>query len=204
MTAALWVSGDAAAATGGKAIADWSVSGISIDTRTLEPGDLFVALAGPNFDGHDFVDAARACDDLVDLRGDCSQNAKNKILDGVSEFCDRRNDVFFCDGVERCSKPPRAFVDEAESNLNLVVFRQLPVKGVGSLLRCKGKLAGTNPDLLQNVVGDFAACQLLQQLRPRQARNKRQRARSLCDLRGKVFAYPGRLQFDQRAEGLLF
>ena len=58
MTAALWVSGDAAAATGGKAITDWSVFGISIDTRTLEPGDLFVALAGPNFDGHDFVDAA--------------------------------------------------------------------------------------------------------------------------------------------------
>lgn len=58
MTAALWTSGDAAAATGGVATADWSAMGVSIDTRTLEPGDLFVALAGPNFDGHDFVDAA--------------------------------------------------------------------------------------------------------------------------------------------------
>jgi UDP-N-acetylmuramoyl-tripeptide--D-alanyl-D-alanine ligase len=28
---------------------------ISTDTRTLEPGDLFVALEGPTFDGHDFL-----------------------------------------------------------------------------------------------------------------------------------------------------
>ena len=58
MTTTLWTSIEAAAATGGETATDWTVSGISIDTRTLEPGDLFVALAGPNFDGHDFVDAA--------------------------------------------------------------------------------------------------------------------------------------------------
>lgn len=33
-------------------------SGWSIDTRTLMPGDLFIALRGPQFDGHDFVPAA--------------------------------------------------------------------------------------------------------------------------------------------------
>ncbi len=33
----------------------WEVSGVSIDTRTLRPGDLFVALKGPSFDGHDFI-----------------------------------------------------------------------------------------------------------------------------------------------------
>lgn len=41
---------------------------VSTDTRTLRPGDLFVALKGPNFDGHDFVAAARergACAALV-------------------------------------------------------------------------------------------------------------------------------------------
>jgi UDP-N-acetylmuramoyl-tripeptide--D-alanyl-D-alanine ligase len=32
--------------------------GVSIDSRTLEPGQLFVAIAGPNFDGHDFLEAA--------------------------------------------------------------------------------------------------------------------------------------------------
>ena len=31
----------------------WSCSGISTDTRTLAAGDLFIALAGENFDGHD-------------------------------------------------------------------------------------------------------------------------------------------------------
>jgi len=33
-------------------------TGVSIDTRTLRPGDLFVAIQGPRFDGHDFVAAA--------------------------------------------------------------------------------------------------------------------------------------------------
>ncbi|SPJ16016.1 UDP-N-acetylmuramoyl-tripeptide--D-alanyl-D-alanine ligase [Burkholderiales bacterium] len=32
---------------------------VSIDTRTLEPGALYVALRGPRFDGHEFAPAAR-------------------------------------------------------------------------------------------------------------------------------------------------
>ncbi len=35
-----------------------SVLGITTDTRTIEPGEIFVALVGENFDGHDFVDLA--------------------------------------------------------------------------------------------------------------------------------------------------
>ncbi|MBN1671322.1 MAG: UDP-N-acetylmuramoyl-tripeptide--D-alanyl-D-alanine ligase [Kiritimatiellae bacterium] len=34
------------------------LAGVSTDTRTLRPGELFVALSGPNFDGHEFVEAA--------------------------------------------------------------------------------------------------------------------------------------------------
>lgn len=34
------------------------LTGVSIDTRTLNPGDLFVALKGETGDGHDFVEAA--------------------------------------------------------------------------------------------------------------------------------------------------
>ena len=34
------------------------VTGWSVDTRTQNPGDVFFALRGPNFDGHDFVAAA--------------------------------------------------------------------------------------------------------------------------------------------------
>ena len=56
---ALWVSTDVINATFGFAEAGyWQAHGVSIDTRTLAPGDLFVALSGPNHDGHDHLDAA--------------------------------------------------------------------------------------------------------------------------------------------------
>jgi UDP-N-acetylmuramoyl-tripeptide--D-alanyl-D-alanine ligase len=50
----LWTSHEAAAATGGRATQDWQANGVSIDTRTIRPGDLFVALKAAR-DGHDFV-----------------------------------------------------------------------------------------------------------------------------------------------------
>ncbi|HOZ28699.1 MAG TPA: Mur ligase family protein, partial [Hyphomonadaceae bacterium] len=50
----LWTSEEAAAATDGKALGTWAINGISIDTRSLKPGDLFVALKDVR-DGHDFV-----------------------------------------------------------------------------------------------------------------------------------------------------
>ena len=50
----LWTAEDAATATGGRAVGDWTCNGVSIDTRTLEKGDLFVALKDVR-DGHDFV-----------------------------------------------------------------------------------------------------------------------------------------------------
>jgi len=56
----LWTAKDAAAATGGEVASDWEASGISIDSRTLAPGDLFTALKGPNHDGHDHVGDALA------------------------------------------------------------------------------------------------------------------------------------------------
>ncbi len=36
------------------------VAGYSIDTRTINPGELFFAIRGPRFDGHDFIDKAAA------------------------------------------------------------------------------------------------------------------------------------------------
>ncbi|MCX7559341.1 UDP-N-acetylmuramoyl-tripeptide--D-alanyl-D-alanine ligase [Sulfitobacter sp. F26204] len=50
----LWTSAEAAAATGGRAVGEWVCDGVSIDTRTLQQGDLFVALKDLR-DGHDFV-----------------------------------------------------------------------------------------------------------------------------------------------------
>jgi len=55
----LWTSAQAAAATGGTVQGDWAVDGVSIDTRTIQAGDLFVALEAAR-DGHDFVAQALA------------------------------------------------------------------------------------------------------------------------------------------------
>lgn len=55
----LWTSQAAAAATGGQNSCDWVASGVSIDTRELSAGDLFVALKDIR-DGHDFVAQALA------------------------------------------------------------------------------------------------------------------------------------------------
>ncbi|MCI4646144.1 MAG: UDP-N-acetylmuramoyl-tripeptide--D-alanyl-D-alanine ligase [Hyphomonadaceae bacterium] len=57
MSDPLWTSEDIEAATGGQASAPFAVSGLSIDTRTLKPGDLFVALKDAR-DGHDFTTRA--------------------------------------------------------------------------------------------------------------------------------------------------
>lgn len=47
-----------AGALGADIAIDPMVTGWSVDTRTLEPGDLFFALRGPCHDGHDYVRAA--------------------------------------------------------------------------------------------------------------------------------------------------
>jgi UDP-N-acetylmuramoyl-tripeptide--D-alanyl-D-alanine ligase len=53
----LWTSKQIAEATGGKATEDFTVTGLSIDTRSLKAGDLFVALKDSR-DGHEFIPAA--------------------------------------------------------------------------------------------------------------------------------------------------
>ena len=55
----LWTSSEAIKATGGSCSVVWKAEGISIDTRTLDVGDLFVALSAER-DGHDFVAQALA------------------------------------------------------------------------------------------------------------------------------------------------
>ena len=58
-----WTVADLLGAVGGRLLAGdaaATVSGVSIDTRTLRPGEVFVAIRGGVFDGHDFVEAALA------------------------------------------------------------------------------------------------------------------------------------------------
>ncbi len=51
----LWTAADAATAVDAQPVGQWLATGVSIDSRTVAPGDLFVAILGPSFDGHDFV-----------------------------------------------------------------------------------------------------------------------------------------------------
>ena len=51
-----WTAADVVGILGTRSV----VAGISTDTRTLRPGEVFLALAGGSFDGHDYVEEAFA------------------------------------------------------------------------------------------------------------------------------------------------
>lgn len=72
----LWTAKDAADATGGQATGNWHIDGISIDTRTIAAGDLFVALKDVR-DGHDFVAQA--------LEKGAGAALVSRVPDGVSD-----------------------------------------------------------------------------------------------------------------------
>ena len=58
-TETLWTAIDAAAATGGRARGGiWNATGVSIDSRSVSQGDLFVALVGSTHDAHDHLTQA--------------------------------------------------------------------------------------------------------------------------------------------------
>jgi UDP-N-acetylmuramoyl-tripeptide--D-alanyl-D-alanine ligase len=58
-TRPLWTADAVLGATGGRSAGAFErATGASIDTRTLQPGDLFFAIRGDARDGHDFVRAA--------------------------------------------------------------------------------------------------------------------------------------------------
>jgi UDP-N-acetylmuramoyl-tripeptide--D-alanyl-D-alanine ligase len=56
----LWTSAEIEAATGGKASAPFEVTGVTFDSREVQPGDLFIAMPGTVYDGHKFVAGAFA------------------------------------------------------------------------------------------------------------------------------------------------
>lgn len=51
----LWTAASAAGAAAGRSIGGWNAYGVSIDSRNIAEGDLFIALRGPSNDGHRFV-----------------------------------------------------------------------------------------------------------------------------------------------------
>ncbi len=58
-TPTLWTSDEVITAINGVPNHNaWHATGVSIDSRTLASGDLFIALEGPHHDGHDHIQAA--------------------------------------------------------------------------------------------------------------------------------------------------
>ena len=74
----LWSSEELEEITGGRSTKPFTVNGVSIDTRTLQPNDLFVALTVKR-DGHDFV--------LEALEKGAGVILVSKIPEGVSLEC---------------------------------------------------------------------------------------------------------------------
>jgi UDP-N-acetylmuramoyl-tripeptide--D-alanyl-D-alanine ligase len=54
----LWTSTEIEAATGGRASASFEATGVTFDSREVQPGDLFIAMPGTVYDGHRFVAGA--------------------------------------------------------------------------------------------------------------------------------------------------
>jgi UDP-N-acetylmuramoyl-tripeptide--D-alanyl-D-alanine ligase len=92
---------DFARACGGELLGpDRAYAGVSSDTRTIKPGELFVALRGPRFNANEFVDAAAtagAAGAVVDARTD---NAIAQILVGDTLDALTRASVAWRNGFE--------------------------------------------------------------------------------------------------------
>lgn len=81
------------------------IKGISIDTRTLETGDLYIPIKGERFDGHDFIDEAVEKGAIAYLteKKDCIHKSVNvvlventlKALQGLALFYRQKFDIPF-------------------------------------------------------------------------------------------------------------
>ncbi|QFU09287.1 UDP-N-acetylmuramoyl-tripeptide--D-alanyl-D-alanine ligase [Rhodobacteraceae bacterium THAF1] len=83
----LWTSADAVEATWGLTTQPWVATGVSIDTRTLQPGDLFIALSAAR-DGHDFVAQA------------LENGAAAALVSRIPEGCDHTAPLLVVDDVQ--------------------------------------------------------------------------------------------------------
>ena len=81
MTAPLWTFDAFVAAIRGRPTGAGhpAVTGVSIDSRTVQPGEAFFAIKGDRFEGHDFVGAAMAHG--AGLAVVLSSGLRDKVLD---------------------------------------------------------------------------------------------------------------------------
>lgn len=106
----LWNQDNAVQATGGEVFGLWQAHKPCIDTRKLEPGDLFVAFKGEFVDGHDFVGQALA------------NGANAAMVERIPEGVDKRKLLL----VKDCQN---ALVDLANYNRAKLQARIIGVTG---------------------------------------------------------------------------
>jgi UDP-N-acetylmuramoyl-tripeptide--D-alanyl-D-alanine ligase len=89
-----WSVNDIAALLGGEWIIEpdaaaqsASITGVSIDSRTIQPGEVFVAIAGDRFDGRDYVADAMNAGALLAVvpSGDTHEYTQNKAISRVED-----------------------------------------------------------------------------------------------------------------------
>lgn len=137
--APLWTAKEASEATEGAIAGDWVASGVSIDSRALEPGDLFTALKGPNHDGHDHVAAALdggAAAAMVELRFDGQVPAERllRVPDTVQ-------------GLRDLAAAARARTDAKICAVTGSVGKTGTKEMLAAALSCQGKIAATAGNL---------------------------------------------------------
>ena len=76
----LWKGKDVLKITNGHGPSNWNASGVSIDTRTIKKGDIFFALAGPNYDGHQFIGEAIKKGASIVISNAPVLNHENKVV----------------------------------------------------------------------------------------------------------------------------
>jgi UDP-N-acetylmuramoyl-tripeptide--D-alanyl-D-alanine ligase len=102
MSGPLWTAQAAADAAGGRLTeGGWTATGVSIDTRTLQSGDLFIALTDQR-DGHDFAQDAlnKGAAAVMVSRADCTSGPRlvvDDVLQGLRALGEGARKR--CDGV---------------------------------------------------------------------------------------------------------
>ena len=80
---------DIVTATGGRleqGNREQAINGVSIDSRTVDRGDLFLAIRGERFDGHEFIEAARARGALGAIVEGQKVDAARAVTQGRPDF----------------------------------------------------------------------------------------------------------------------
>ena len=90
-----WTIAQVAGAVGARAGAGLDpvarVAGVSIDSRTVRAGELFIAIHGPRHDGHDHVAGALECGALAAM---VAESQLGRYSDAVRSKCVEVADTF--------------------------------------------------------------------------------------------------------------